>query len=103
MEKERKLKITLEIREPTIGDEILFIENSGTYPKDSPLRSQLNYVLRIRYDMGEGEQVIEKPISSVPSLEEDFNRNLRRFLVQGAVSKCINQWLDKIESEKKSL
>ena len=106
MRTENELNIKWMLKKPTLEDYKLLHENSLLYPEEHEYEFldaminfrafQLDSILYVWYNMGEGEKTIIKPIYILSHASEKDNLELKKVMVQETVLEIEREWLNKI-------
>jgi hypothetical protein len=109
MGKENELDIRWMMKKPTLEDYKLLHENSLLYPEDHEYEFldaminfrafQLDSILYVWYNMGEGEKTIVKPIYILPYASEKDNLELKKVVAQQTILEVERGWLNEIYNE----
>jgi hypothetical protein len=86
---EQEMTIKIVLKEPSVEDDIFYEKMVGRFG-DKEYRSVLDSILYIWYDNGGGKTgSMTRAIVKLPTQTDEENLNLKRFLIQNAVSECI--------------
>jgi len=106
IETEDELNIKWMLKKPTLEDYKLLHENNLLYPEDHEYEFldaminfrafQLDSILYVWYNMGEGEKTIIKPIYILSHASKKDNLELKKVMIQETVLEIERKWLNKV-------